>query len=358
MKKHLIHLFLNTKKIQAVVSFLFICVFVFWHGITYPIVAEDIGSTTPSGTASRLKVISDILTDTGYRTVGPGPWGDWGPMWNRISSAALWGPSATATVDDVVLGKTFYTGGNRVRQIGHGVNQNAPAPVSVSADPSKISIIFQATKLRSYGLETAGSWGNWGVMWNRLYSASVWTPNDANAIPEDVALGKTFYAGNNRILQTGTYVYHAPGGADTTPPVVNAGVSLHYYVNLVRTFIGSATDPESGIASTLWSKQSGPGTVIFGNSTQLISTAKANVPGTYTLRLTAINNATPALSSSSDTQFIVHKTADYNNDGVVNEIDFAYMAINWGGTDLMADFNGDGTVNEIDFALLAINWTA
>jgi len=354
MKKRPDFLFFNTKRISVIVSCLIILVFVVWQGVSYPM-AEDVGSTTPGGATSRLKIISDILSDSGYRTVGPGIWGDWGAMWNRICWASIWGPNATATVDDVVSGKTFYTGGNRVRQTGQGVTQNAPSPVSVSADPSKISIIFQATKTRSYGSESGGGWGNWGFMWNRIYSASVWTPSDANAIPENVALGETFYAGNNRILQTGTYVYQPPSGPDITDPIVNAGADQHSYVNIVRLFIGTATDPESGIASFLWTKQSGLGAVTFGNSTANITTVKANTAGTYTLRLTVTN--TIGLSSSDDTLYVVHKMADYNNDGRVDELDFAYLAINWNGTNIMADFNADGIVDELDFALLAINWT-
>jgi hypothetical protein len=57
---------------------------------------------------------------------------------------------------------------------------------------------------RDYGSTSAGSWGNWGNFWNRIYSASIWTPNDATASNVDVASGKTYYAGNNRTKITGT----------------------------------------------------------------------------------------------------------------------------------------------------------
>lgn len=317
---------------------------------------DDDSASTANGTTSRLKVISDILTESGYRDVTPGAWGDWGPMWNRIYSAANWSPEATATVNDVVAGKTFYTAGNRVRQTGKGIIQNAPALLNTQGDPSKISVIYRTAKNKSYGTESAGDWGNWGYMWNRIYSASIWTPSDANAIPSDVALGKTFYAGDNRILQTGTFVDNGNfTGVDTTPPTVNAGNTQRSYVNIVRTYIASASDDESGIDTMQWSKQSGAGTVTFGSPTSLITTVKANAVGTYTVRLSVIDKS--GNTGSGDTQYIVHKMADYNNDGKVDELDFSYLAINWNSTDLMADFNGDGIVDEIDFSILATNWT-
>lgn len=317
---------------------------------------ENEGSVNDSGTSSRIKIISDILTESGYRDVAPGEWGDWGAMWNRIYSAANWAPEATATVNDVAYGKTFYTNGNRVRQTGKGINQSAPYTINIPGDNSKISVLYRTAKGKGFGSEAATNLGNWGAMWNRIYSASVWTPSDANAIPSDVALGKTFYAGNNRVLQTGTYVDNGNfTGVDTTPPTVNAGATQHSYTNVVRTYIASAADNESGIASMQWNKQAGPGTVTFGSPSSLITTVKANAVGTLTLRLSVTDIAGNV--GTGDTEFIVHKTADYNNDSVVDEIDFSYLALNWNSTDLMADFNGDGFVDEIDFSLLALNWT-
>jgi hypothetical protein len=57
---------------------------------------------------------------------------------------------------------------------------------------------------KGYGSTSSGSWGNWGSIWNRIYSASIWTPSDGTATVADVASGKTFYAGSNRTKKTGT----------------------------------------------------------------------------------------------------------------------------------------------------------
>jgi hypothetical protein len=65
---------------------------------------------------------------------------------------------------------------------------------------------------KGYGSVAAGSWGNWGDMWNRIYNAATWTQADAtynlnaSLIPAEVPAGQTFYNGTNRTLQTGTFV--------------------------------------------------------------------------------------------------------------------------------------------------------
>lgn len=52
--------------------------------------------------------------------------------------------------------------------------------------------------------------GDWGSMWNRIYTAATWTPSDvqynlnANLVPENVPEGLSFYSGSNRTIQYGT----------------------------------------------------------------------------------------------------------------------------------------------------------
>jgi hypothetical protein len=174
--------------------------------------AETSGTSPDSGVASRIKTISDALAakspSFGSTDQIPGV-GDWGTMWDRIYTASTWNPTATAVVGDVTLNKTFYAGENRVKQTGQGTQQNAPAAVTPApGDASRINSLYKALKTISYGSESGvgTTWGDWGAMWNRIYSASIWTPSDADAVPADVVSGKTFYAGNNRTIQTGTLI--------------------------------------------------------------------------------------------------------------------------------------------------------
>jgi hypothetical protein len=77
---------------------------------------------------------------------------------------------------------------------------------------SKRHILNDTLASSSHGSVSSGTWGDWGAMWNRIYSASIWTPSSANATTADVTSGKTFYAGLTRTPFTGTYV--AAGAID------------------------------------------------------------------------------------------------------------------------------------------------
>ena len=169
-------------------------------------IAEQSGSSPESGVNSKIKTLNTDLVSKGFGSVSAGTWGDWGATWNRIYSSAVWVPSnATATVSDVASGKTFYAGNNRVKQTGGAAFVTPPANVTPAVgDASRLNTLYKAVKTVSYGAETSGTWGDWGLMWNRIYSAAVWAPSDATASAADVAPGKTFYAGDNRTLQTGT----------------------------------------------------------------------------------------------------------------------------------------------------------
>ncbi len=50
-------------------------------------------------------------------------------------------------------------------------------------------------------------------------------------------------------------------------------------------------------------------------------------------------------------------SADVNDDGKVNLVDFSIFLISWGKTDARYDFNKDGTVNLGDFSIMLFNWT-
>lgn len=100
-----------------------------------------------------------------------------------------------------------------------------------------------------------------------------------------------------------------------TAPVVNAGPNQT--INPVDTanLDGTVTDdgnpnPPAAVTKT-WSKVSGPGTVTFGNTAAVDTTATFSASGTYVLRLTANDSA---LSDSDDVQITV-RTAPYGSDG-------------------------------------------
>lgn len=88
------------------------------------------GSVPSSGANSRIKTIDDALTGLNFGSSGSGAWGDWGGMWNRIYSAAVWDASSgDAEVTDVVSGKKFYAGANRTLLTG---TYSAPTVIDYS----------------------------------------------------------------------------------------------------------------------------------------------------------------------------------------------------------------------------------
>ncbi len=83
---------------------------------------------------------------------------------------------------------------------------------------------------------------------------------------------------------------------DTVPPTVNAGANKT--ANSTFTTTATASDVTSGIASYLWSKVSGPGTITFGSSTSANTTISANTDGTYVIKLLVTDNVGNSSSST------------------------------------------------------------
>jgi hypothetical protein len=244
--------------------------------------AETIGTSPDSGVASRIKALSEVLaakTPEAFGSTGEiSGVGDWGAMWNRIYSAATWNPtnpsnpSLNATVADVADGKTFYSGTNRVMQTGQRTEESAPAPVTFThGDDSRLNKLYEALKTVSYGLEDSspGQWGDWGLMWNRIYSASVWTPSGANATGADVTEGKTFYAGNNRTLQTGWYP-----SADLTGLALSGSPGNYTFSATTYTYNGvTVLNAVTGITVT----PSGAGTITVDGTTVTSGQPSGNI---------------------------------------------------------------------------------
>ena len=74
-------------------------------------------------------------------------------------------------------------------------------------------------------------------------------------------------------------------------PTVNVGpdriATLPAAVTLDATVTDDGLPSPPAMVTTLWSMESGPGTVTFGNSAAVDTTASFSTPGTYVLRLTA-----------------------------------------------------------------------
>jgi hypothetical protein len=119
---------------------------------------------------------------------------------------------------------------------------------------------------------------------------------------------------------TDEVVVMASGGGDVTsvvfrfdgpvvnlPPTVNAGVDRTIQVGTTLTLNGTVTD--DGLlnltTTSLWTKVSGPGSVTFGDASEIDTTVTFSQVGTYVLRLSANDGE----FSSSDTVTIVVEEA-------------------------------------------------
>ncbi|MCX6816790.1 MAG: hypothetical protein NTZ93_02915 [Candidatus Beckwithbacteria bacterium] len=139
---------------------------------------------------------------------------------------------------------------------------------------------------------------------------------------------------------------------DKTAPSVNAGADQSK--NALFTQIGSATDLISGIASVLWTKESGPGTISFGTASLTSTTVSATVDGTYVLRLTATDNA--GNSSFDEFNLVWDTTAPtitINNPNTNPALSKTITASTSEGTLEMSNTTGsvcDGTLTFVSYA--------
>jgi RHS repeat-associated protein len=129
------------------------------------------------------------------------------------------------------------------------------------------------------------------------------------------------------------------------PPVVNAGQTMTNTFPGTVTLSGVASDdglPANGTLTVIWSKISGPGTVVFGNAATTNSTATFSTNGVYGLRLTADDGIA---TNHSDLTVIE------NLPPVVN----AGTSILTNG--LQAALNGSVTDDGLPGALLSSQWS-
>lgn len=97
--------------------------------------------------------------------------------------------------------------------------------------------------------------------------------------------------GGNQSTATINVTRQAP---ENHSPTVDAGADQSLTLPASALLDGNATDdgfPEGSSLSTSWSKTSGPGTVTFGDASQLSTSASFSTHGTYVLRLTATDGA-------------------------------------------------------------------
>ncbi|MBM3845950.1 MAG: fibronectin type III domain-containing protein, partial [Verrucomicrobia bacterium] len=160
--------------------------------------------------------------------------------------------------------------------------------------------------------------------------------------PETGALGQsviTLELTNGE--RTNTASFRAFVSLPNLAPVVSAGTNATILTNATFMLRGRVTDDGlplvPGGVSSSWAKVSGPGTVTFGNSNFVVTTARFSSAGIYRLRLTSTDGE---LTATADTVIRVHVAVDFTppviSDYVVTEVTDTTVTLAW-LTNEMAD---------------------
>lgn len=204
-------------------------------------------------------------------------------------------------------------------------------------------------------------------------AVGTWSPQRLH-----IQLGATFRAGPRGVQESGgapgtryslLRVYEQDLGNVATPPrggvmnaapQVNAGPDQTITLPAVANLAGAVTDDglpnPPGQVTVAWSRESGPGTVSFGNASDAATTAAFSRVGTYVLKLTASDSEL----SDEDTVTITVNPAtspDFDGDADVDQEDFGLFQTCLTGSAqatgpgcAMADLDDDGDVDQADFS--------
>jgi RHS repeat-associated protein len=179
---------------------------------------------------------------------------------------------------------------------GNVTDDGLPQPANLMISWSKVSGVGDVTFTQANQASTTASFSTAGTYVLRL------TANDgALSASDDIQITVN------------------PAQAQNTAPTVNAGNDQT--ITLPSTASLTATATDDGLPSPpaqltySWTKISGSGTVTFGNSTSLSTTATFSDAGSYTLRFTANDSA---LSANDDVVITVNPSTPQNTAPVVN----------------------------------------
>jgi hypothetical protein len=178
------------------------------------------------------------------------------------------------------------------------------APPTLTNPGNQTSTVGQPDTLQLQGLDPAGQ--------PLTYTANGLPPGLSVMVSTGFISGTpttagTFSAtatasdGTLTVSQSFTWTVSSSGTPSNTAPVVSAGTDKTVTLPASVTLTGTATDdgkPSPPATMTRsWTKVSGPGTVTFGSSTALSTTASFSTAGVYVLRLSVSDSA---LTSSDD----------------------------------------------------------
>ncbi|MFC1582229.1 hypothetical protein ACFL4W_01700 [Planctomycetota bacterium] len=144
------------------------------------------------------------------------------------------------------------------------------------------------------------------------------------------------------IVVATSYIGPIAGAGTNQPPAVNAGPDQT--ITLPDNDVsldGTVSDPDDTPSAT-WSKQSGPGTVSFGNAGMVDTTAVFSSTGTYVLRLTASDGTNAPVADTMIVVVLLDPADDTDGDGMDDDWEIGYFG------DLSHDGNSDTDDDGLD----------
>ena len=166
---------------------------------------------------------------------------------------------------------------------------------------------YSWTKCTQYEVYVSATNGSWGSPVVSGTWANDSTEKTASFPPTPGAYLRIRYLDSYCYTAELNVVGVADVGSGNTPPSVNAGtkqtVTLHSAASLNGTVTDDGLPNPPGSITTAWTRVSGPGTVTFGNTHLVDTTASFSQAGIYVLRLTANDGA---LSASAEVTITVN----------------------------------------------------
>jgi hypothetical protein len=171
-----------------------------------------------------------------------------------------------------------------------------------------------------------------------------WTPGNALALQISGTGRRTAEAFEGGFAPVLHVEFSAGGSPVNRAPVVSAGPDLTVFLPGTAALDGTVTDdglPSGAPLTSTWSKVSGPGTVTFGDTGAVDTTASFSAAGTYVLRLAATDTD---LSASDEV------TVTVNAAGSTQVLD---VPIRLGADDAEERYNGTVLLNSSDLDITA-----
>ena len=230
---------------------------------------------------------------------------------DRVVSAAGSYPATASTT-----GMGWVMQSVAFRGAGSSSGTDTAAPAVVITSPTSAATFTTTSSTLSLSGSASDNVGVTQVTWVNDRGGSGTASGTTNWSVNGIALASNVntitVTARDAAGNTATDVISVTSNSVTPPtntaPAVNAGADQTVTLPSAVALAGTASDdgqPSPSALTAAWSKVSGPGTVTFGNSAALNTSATFSAAGVYVLRLSASDGA---LTSSDDLTVTVNAT--------------------------------------------------